>query len=285
MNSYKVGFIDPQQTHDCAGAVKRHVEAIISDHHYIDLVYDEGCESDDALMETAYKFTRLPVQMAILFHMSRQIGSRIRSMLFPIPVIAVDSPLPMTTYFGGSDKRSGELIGSTVVDWIKSNWYGQLDRLVLLTDTHLSSSYQERIDHTMRQVRSRMPMMPGEMIQLNTSSDRDDVVEQVRDVLCTMRPDDRAAFIGYDAETTMGLVDALRGVYQQDHVTVFGHAMDERVREELERPNTPLIASTTYYPEHYGEQLVELVLRQLSGERIPSKTYVDVDLSLARHVH
>ena len=47
------------------------------------------------------------------------------------------------------------------------------------------------------------------------------------------------------------------------------------MREELRREKSRIIGSTAYRPEAYGERLLDLALRILSGKSAPPAVYID----------
>ena len=58
-------------------------------------------------------------------------------------------------------------------------------------------------------------------------------------------------------------------------MVVVGQGAERRAREEMRHPGSPLIGSTAYTPEKYGEMLIALALKILRGEPVPPAAYMD----------
>ena len=76
-------------------------------------------------------------------------------------------------------------------------------------------------------------------------------------------------------DAALGALAAFETAGQLDRVAAVGQNADRLGRAALQRPVFPFIGSTSYAPEAYGGQLIDLALKILRGEPVPPAVYVD----------
>lgn len=84
----------------------------------------------------------------------------------------------------------------------------------------------------------------------------------------------RLALVGMNDETILGALAALRAAGRAEYTLAVAQGLDRRAREELGRPDTPLIGGVPFHPESYGAQLIPRALDILQGRPVPPAVYL-----------
>jgi ribose transport system substrate-binding protein len=72
----------------------------------------------------------------------------------------------------------------------------------------------------------------------------------------------------------MGALQAFKEAGREKHCAIVGQNASSDAILELGRPNTRLIASVGYFPEKYGEQLIQLALQLLENKPVAQANFV-----------
>jgi ribose transport system substrate-binding protein len=86
----------------------------------------------------------------------------------------------------------------------------------------------------------------------------------------------------------MGALQAVRSLRRQAQVAIVGQGADRRVRREIRRHGSSVIGATAFWPERYGQKLIDLALKIIKGEPVPPAVYVDhvfLDASNVNHYY
>jgi ribose transport system substrate-binding protein len=81
--------------------------------------------------------------------------------------------------------------------------------------------------------------------------------------------------ICFNDDAAIGALAAAAKLKREQDVVIVGQGADRRVRSELRKSGSRIICSTAYWPEHYGEKLIDAALRILRGEPVPPAVYID----------
>lgn len=241
----------------------------------IDLLVLDNDLDDDKALANAKVFVDADVDLAIIFHINERIGSNLWSLLIPRPIIAVDIPIPLARYFGANNKFAGTLTGQALGKWVQENWDGQLDRLLVLTDSRVVSVIRDRVAYSVSGLKEFIDVPDDKILTVDANSTRDGAFQRTREVLSRWSDMEKVAIIGVNDDVALGAYDAIKGLGRENHVIIGGHGADHLVREHFKLPNPRIVASTDYRFEKYGELLVDLAVGILNKQNMPLKTYVD----------
>jgi ribose transport system substrate-binding protein len=241
------------------------------------LIVRDNDLNDEKALANAQEFASLPVDLAIIFHINERLGNELRQILAPkgIPIIAVDVPIPLAYYFGANNQQAGELVGKAMGKWIQTHWGGQIDKMLVMTDSRVVSVVRQRVDSAIDAVLQAIPYQRDDVFYLDSGSTRDIAAERALDVLQRWDQHRHIAVIGVNDDTALGVYDAACQLNRTNDVVIVGQGADALVREHFRQPNPRIIASTDYRLDQYGPRLIDLSLRILQGERVPSKNYID----------
>jgi ribose transport system substrate-binding protein len=80
--------------------------------------------------------------------------------------------------------------------------------------------------------------------------------------------------LGLNDESTLGALEAARISGREEDVIGVGHGAT-MVGEAYQEINSRLIGSVGYFPERYGEHLIELARRILDGGSVPRENFIE----------
>ncbi|MFZ4827605.1 MAG: sugar ABC transporter substrate-binding protein [Phototrophicaceae bacterium] len=279
---YRVGFSNLDETSDYAITVKESLKKALSQYTDIELIMRDNQHNDELALQHANEFKAMGVDLAIIFHINQRFGNDLRTALFPIPIIALDIPISMTYYFGPNNAQGGRIAGKFATQWVKKNWGGQLDRVVALVDARVLEALKDRITYAVAELTNGLNLTKDQILFLDCANVRSTTIQRFAPLMERWATHHRVLGVGFNAETTLAMLDVVKDQgREQDFVTV-GHAADSVLLNELKQPDTRLIASTIYHPERYGELLTPLIHARLHGEHIPIWNYIPIDLGIAQ---
>jgi ribose transport system substrate-binding protein len=275
---YRIGFANLDEAEPFAVDVRRGLERAAQAAGNVDLVLADNQLSSDVALAVAEKFASDRLDLVIEYQIDEQVGSRImdRYRQAGIPVIAVDIPMIGATYFGVDNYRAGHMAGVELGEWIRSQWGGQIDRLIVLVEPRAGTLPAARIQGQLDGLASIVGEMPAaRQLLLDCGNTAEQSEKQVLSALRQLPPGHHAAVISFNDDAAIGALNAARRVRREADVVIVGQGADRRVREALRDPGSRIIGSTAYGPECYGEKLIALAQRMLRGDPVPPAVYVE----------
>jgi ribose transport system substrate-binding protein len=131
---YKIGFANLTEDIPFAVRVREGIEKAAKEAGNIDLVTADNKLDGATALNNANNFITQQVDGVIEFQTDEKFGKSIMEKFKEknIPVIAIDIPMPGATFFGVDNTRAGEMAGKGLGEWVKKNWGGKVDALVML---------------------------------------------------------------------------------------------------------------------------------------------------------
>lgn len=278
MSQYTIGFSNLSEASPFSIAVREGLEAAAAQYPDIRLVMRNNELDDACALQNARDFRNIPVDLAIVYHINQRIQRDLYAALFPIPVICVDIPIAMTTFFGVNNTQIGFDLGQELVRDVQARWDGQIDKILAIVDSRVVEVVGQRTTGIIDLLQQEFGMNDDNILMVDGLSDRETIIRLIDPILTRWQPYRRIVGIGYNADTTMALIEAIRAHGKTEDFLVVGQGGDQATTEELMRPDSPLVATTNFRPELYGEQLIDLARRKLAGERLPQYNYANVEL-------
>ncbi len=105
-------------------AEKARVEFLVTDNHGL---------PEEAVKNATWLIAQR-VDFVIEYQFHHRVGPLLADMLHKagIPTLAIDIPMPNAIYFGVDNYAAGSLGGKALAGFAKDNWYGRVDRVLLL---------------------------------------------------------------------------------------------------------------------------------------------------------
>jgi ribose transport system substrate-binding protein len=275
---YTIGFANLSEDLLFAVDVRRGVERAVKETNNLDLVLADNQLSGEAALNVADHLIGRGVDLAIEFQIDESAGNLIMDKFTRagIPVIAVDIPMVGATYFGVDNFRAGHMAGVALGRWIEQHWNGDIDHLLVLVEPRSGVLPAARIQGQVNGLISVIGEITPERISTLDSGNTSAVSEeQVFNRLRELPVNVRIAVLSFNDDAALGALAAARRLGREKDVAIVGQGADRRMREEIRRPGTRIVGSTSFTPERYGEKLIDLALKLLRHEPVPPAVYVE----------
>ncbi len=275
---YRIAFANLSEESPFAVDVRRGLEQAALEAGNVQLILADNKLDPDTAVQVARQFLEQDIDLVIEYQIDEQTGNRIINLFqdAKIPVIAVDIPMVGATYFGVDNYRAGHMAGVALGEWLREHWGGQFDHLVILDEPRAGALPAARIQGQLDGVQSILGKVPRDrQIVRHSGNTRETSLQVMKSVLAGLPKSGRTAVLSFNDDAAIGALEAARHLDLEDQIVIVGQGADRRVREELSKPGSRIIGSTTYSPEKYGEKLIPLALHILRGESVPPAVYIE----------
>lgn len=276
---YKIGFANISEDQSIFAVEVRHgLEQAAQRAGKIDLVEADNQRDGRVALKVADQLIAEGVNLVIEYQIDEQVGGLIASKFHQaaIPVIAVDIPMVGATFFGVDNYRAGRMAGEGLGRWIKAHWGGGIDRLIVLEEPRAGALPAARIQGQLDGLSEVIgPISPAQIIRLNIEDADYGGKGEVLDTLAGLPGLHRLAIICINDRAAASALEAAREAGREADVAIVSQGADRRIREEMRRPGSRLVGATAFWPERYGERLMEIALKVLRGEQVPPAVYID----------
>ena len=193
-----------------------------------------------------------------------------------IPVIAIDIPMEGATFFGVNNPVAGGMAGKGLGDWIKKNWGGQIDALVMFELPQSGPTPAARMKGQRDGLESVIGKIPESKVKhLDSKNTLEEARKLMSDTLTTLPNAKHIAVVCINDDTAAGAIAAAQAAGRQKQIAVAAVDASDRGREEIRKPGSPQIGSTASFPEKYGEKIIPAMLKAIKGEKLPESLYTD----------
>jgi ribose transport system substrate-binding protein len=244
----------------------------------LELIVLNNRASRKVALDNANLFIREKVDLVIEFQLHADIAVTLveRFTKAGIPMLAVDLPHPGAIYFGADNYKAGVIAGAHLGRWAASKWQGHVDEIVLLVESAggpilnsrtlgILDGIQETLPHS-----NRVPVSRYESKAAFDSS-----LDVIRKHLRRSRG--RQVLVGtVNDPSALGALQAFRDFGAEEICAIAGQGGVAEARHEMRRPGTRLVGSVAYFPETYGEKLIQLAMDVLEKRSVAA-------LNLTRH--
>lgn len=276
--AFILGFANLTESSPYSIAVRESLEQAIAHDPDIHLIVRDNDLNDKLALENAQAFRDAGADMVVFFHINERIGMQIRSILQLSTLLSIDIPIPLASHFGLNNAQSGEIVGEALVHWVQEHWGGHIDKVLALIDSRVLETIRMRTTNTISTLQQYLSLKDTDVFYLDCGNTRDKTYQNSVPVLQSWAQYEHIAMVGFNADSTFGLLDAAAHIGISDKVVVVGHAADDDILAEVQKPDSPVIAVSHYDPAKYGAEIYKLVEMVRRGERLPNVTYADMDL-------
>jgi ribose transport system substrate-binding protein len=226
-------------------------------------------------VRNAERLVKAGVDLAVLFQADENVAPAIAGKFMDggIPMIAIDIPHPGATYFGADNYRAGIMAGHHLAHWANRHWDGIVDEILVLEIARAGSLPRARVRGMLDGI-EEVIRHPGQhkIVKL----DGDGVFGKSQDLVRVHLRSSSAKRTLVGAATDPSALGALRAfeeVGRSANCVVVGQNGDPEGRAELRGPGTRLIGSVAYFPETYGDAVINLAQDILAGKPTPPAVF------------
>jgi ribose transport system substrate-binding protein len=228
----------------------------------IDLIVMDCLESPEIALRNAEKLLSENVDLVIQFLSYSHVASMIASLTRErrVPLIAIEMPTPDAIYFGVDNCQAGLTAGRYLARWAERNWKGKVDEIVLVGAQNAGYLPEARLTGSLLGIHEVLPnATAARVIQLDGKWSQ----EASRDAMERHLRRSTAKRILVSAifdPSAVGALDAFKSLQRQHECAVVGQNGTVEARTVLRNPKSRLIGTVGYFPELYGERLINLAL-------------------------
>jgi ribose transport system substrate-binding protein len=276
LTHYKIGFANLGEQMSFPVDVRRSLERAAKRAGNIDLLVTDNQLDSKAALQVADYLVAEGVDLAIEYQIDEKTGNLISDKFHRanIPVIAVDIPMVGATYFGVDNYRAGYLAGAALGNWLQENWGGCFDQLIVLEEQRAGALPAARIQGQLDGLQEIIGQVsPSQILFLDSGNTSEISESHMLAALRRLPNEHRLAVLSFNDDAVIGALTAARRLGREADVVIVGQGADRLVRQELRRPDSRIVGSTAYWPEKYGDRLIDVALKILRGEPVPPAVY------------
>ena len=243
----------------------------------VDLMILDNMYDAQTAVRNAEEFIRDRVDLILEFNVEQQVAPLIGHKVFEakIPLIAIDIPHPNAIYFGVDNYRAGVDAGEALAAYALKEWSGKVDRVVGLDLAEAGLLVQSRITGAFEAIRSQLPGLNADQFTRVDGRGLREPSQKAMLSIFERFPKDRRILVAAATDTSaLGAVDAARLTRRQKGVAIVGQDCIAEALKEMQKPNSPLIASVSHEMGTYGPSLMHLGLAMIKGETVAPYNYV-----------
>jgi len=272
----KIGFANLTEDIPFAVRVREGIEEASKKAGNVDLVTADNKLDGATALANADNFITQGVQGVVEFQTDEKFGKSIMDKFKAkgIPVIAIDIPMPGATFFGVNNPIAGGMAGKGLGEWIKKNWNGQVDALVMLELPQSGPVPAARMKGQRDGLEAIVGKIPESKVKhLDSKNTLEEARKLMSDTLTTLPNAKHIAIVCINDDTAAGAIAAAEAAGRKTDIAVSGIDASERGREEIRKPGSPQVGSTASFPEKYGEKIIPMLVKAINGEKMPAQFY------------
>ena len=275
---YKIGFANLTEDIPFAVRVREGIEEAAKKAGNVDLVTADNKLAGDVALSNAKNFITQGVQGAVEFQTDEKFGKSIMQEFQAknIPVIAIDIPMPGATFFGVNNPVAGQMAGKGLGEWVKKNWGGQLDALIMLELPQSGPVPAARLKGQRDGLESVIGKIPEAKVKhLDSKNTLEEARRLVSDTLTTLPNAKKIGVVCINDDTAAGAIAAAEAAGRKKDIAVVAVDGSERGREQIRKKDSPQVGTTASFPEKYGSKIIPALIKAIDGEKLPEKFYTD----------
>lgn len=190
---YKIGFANLASGIDFTVAVEAGIKSAAQKASNIDLVIANNNLDGATALNNAENFVAQGVDGVIEFQTDEKFGNVImnlfQSQAMPIPVIAIDIPMPGATFFGANNYKAGRMAGEAGGDYANAKWSGKVDYILVLELPQSGPIPAARMQGQVEGIQAKLKTKVSDdhIIRLDSKNTQDVAFKAVSDALPKFR--------------------------------------------------------------------------------------------------
>jgi ribose transport system substrate-binding protein len=186
-----------------------------------------------------------------------------------VPVVAIEFEQPPcgATLVGADDLRAGQIAGTAVGEWVKSNWSCTYDAYVSFESSVAAARSQKRMEGYRQGFSAICPI---ENEQIGPAVDTEPAARAAMGEVLAALPDaSRVLVVAVNSDTAIGALDAAATAGRTGDVWVSGQGGLEAARDRI-RSDEHYIGDAAYFPERFGRSALPALLDLIAGRDVPA---------------
>ena len=278
-DSYKIGFANLTEDIVFTQLVRQGIEDAAAKAGNIELVLADNKLDGATALANADNFILQGVDGVIEFQTDEKFGNVMMDKFRQanIPVIAIDIPMPGATFFGADNYRAGYMAGEAASKWVKENWEGQVDAILVLELPQSGPIPAARMQGQVEGLQKNLANpVPEEMVfRLDSKNTQEEAFRVVGDTLPKIPDAKHIVAVHINEGTALGTIAAFEAAGRKDQLIAVSQGADPSGQDEMAKEGSRLLGSTGYFAERYGDYLIPSIIAALECKPLPPAIYVD----------
>ena len=190
-----------------------------------------------------------------------------------IPVLAVDIALPGAPFFGVDSDLTGYYNGEVAAEYIKENFDGAVDYIVLMTQIASGDEVQKRVRSSVKAL-DDAGIQYKEVVELEGQNDAAICQQKFTDFM-TAHPDTHSVMVfTINENAAQGVYAAACTINREWDIRIFSCGISAAVTDPMyaSQGNQSWVSAIAVAPELYGEQCLDIMENYFETGEIPEKT-------------
>lgn len=282
---FRIGYAAQSGDNSFSAAVTAGIR-LAAARRQIELVYLDNHWSAAVALKNAQNLAASGIDLALNFQSHTKIASAVSTIFREagVPLVAIEIPHPDSIFYGADNYRAGLLAGRVLGRWSKKRWNGQVQQVLLLEAAAAGPLPQLRLTGARAGIKEFLPHLPETaFVSIEVTWDFLRAFEAIRKYLRRTAPK-TTLITGINDMMVLGALRAFEEAGRsQDCIAVSMGAIPE-ARAELQRKDTSLVGSIAFFPERYGEDIIQIALDILHRREVQPAVYAHHDLITAANV-
>jgi ribose transport system substrate-binding protein len=191
-------------------------------------------------------------------------------------VIAIDIPHPpCATFFGANNLLAGQMAGEELGKAAKAKW-GSVDKLVLLELPQSGELVKQRTDGYIDGIKKVFPdFTDAKVVKVDGKGALEASLTAMQNLLPTLAADKHIVLGAVNDPSAVGALRAVQSAGRTKDFLIGGQNATIEARQEVCNNSETFIGTVGYFPERYGDKLVELAQKLHRGESVPPNVYIE----------
>ena len=193
-----------------------------------------------------------------------------------IPVLAVDIALPGAPFFGVDSDLMGYYNGQVAAEYIKEEYDGVVDYVVLMTQIASGDEVQKRVRSSVTAL-DDAGIQYTEVVELEGQNDAGICQQKFTDFM-TAHPDAKSVIVfTINENAAQGVYAAVCTINREWDIRMFSCGVSAAVTEPMyaSQGNQSWVSAVGNSPELYGEQCLDIMENYFATGEIPESTCCD----------
>ncbi len=274
---YVIGFANLQRDISFGVAVEKSIQEN-ADLAGVDLVIADNRLDGPTALANAQSFVQRNVDYVIEFQTDSNFGQTVMNVFNEdgVKVVAIDIPMPGSTFFGANNPKSGYMGGSYLAQAAIAKFGKDKVAQGYFVVGELPQSGAIPKMRTEGQVNGFLSAVPdfdqSKIIRIDTKNTLQESFAQMTNVLGRIPEGVPIMITAINDQAAIGMLRAVQQAGRQADVIAVGNGADE-TQALVDEPD--LVAATGYFPERYGNYLLPIALSALAGRSLPPAVLVN----------
>jgi ribose transport system substrate-binding protein len=241
-------------------------------------VFDNPEDDEQATIGNARRLVAAGVDIVVFFEPVEVIGHAVADLLLSsrIPFITVEIGIESGVYYGANNYQAGKMAGQALGAFALQRWKGRFDYAVLIESSVSSQRVRARVGGALAGLREVVgEIHKRKLISYDGRARQADTYRATREFLREPTASDKLLISAVNDLSAIGALQALREMGLEENAAIVGQNGSQESWPELRNPRSRLIASVAYFPETYGQGIIDTALSVLADQQVPPAVYTE----------